>query len=237
MPWTMARSRPIFGMLHDADRRRRPAAGPRGGSSWWSWRWRPRRRGGLLLGQLLGELGLELALLPGLVDPGAPELVGDEQQDQDPDGDEAASDPADDPSHRRIVGGAEAAESAHVRRPRTGRFDRRPGGSVHSSALVAPHPGPRRLACRSSSDSAPPCASSDASRPSPVSISTSTPARSCCSPGRTARARPRCCASSPVWCRCTRARPRSSAPISPSTGAAPGASSPSSATRRSATTT
>ena len=33
------------------------------------------------------------------------------------------------------------------------------------------------------------------------------PARSCCSPAPTARARPRCCACSPDSCRCTRARP------------------------------
>ena len=43
---------------------------------------------------------------------------------------------------------------------------------------------------------------SDASPRSPAPISTSTRARSCSWPGRTARARPRCCACSPGWCRC-----------------------------------
>ncbi len=193
-----------------------------------------------LPGLLRAELRLELGLLPGLVDAGAPELVGDEQQDQDPDRDEGAPDAADDPSHRRSVGGVDAATGAGGRRrarPQGAGFDHCRRGSVHSSALVAPHPGPRRLACRSSSDSAPPCASSDGSRPSPASTSTSTRGRSCCSPGPTAPARPRCCGSSPASSRSTRARPRCSASTSPGTAARPVGSSRSSATRPSATTT
>ena len=41
--------------------------------------------------QRLLELVLQVVLGPGLVDPGAPELVGDEQEEQEPDRDQHAA--------------------------------------------------------------------------------------------------------------------------------------------------
>ena len=91
MPWIDGPVDPDLGDPDDADGlaggrrgRRERGRGRRACRCAGPWRLSP--------GQLLGELGLEPVLLAGLVEAGAPELVGDEQQDQDPDRDEGASD-------------------------------------------------------------------------------------------------------------------------------------------------
>ena len=117
--------------------------------------------------------------------------------------------------------GAEA--NGRVTRPRPPvRPLRRPPSYTRCSSTA------RRRVCLPSSVSAPPSASSGASRRWPASISTSPRARSCCSRARTAPARPRCCGCSPGWCRCTPGRRRCSATISPTTAAARAATSRSS---------
>ena len=143
----------------------------------------------------------EVVLGPGLVDPGAPELVGDEQEEQ-----QAHRSRGRDRSHRARCASLEgngARESADSPRsgPRAIRFDRAGRPSVHSRPSIA-----RRRVCLPSSVSAPPSASSVASRRWPGSTSTPPRARSCCSRAPTAPGRPRCCGCSPGWSRCTRAK-------------------------------
>ena len=60
-----------------------------------------RRRGRAPRPLRLLELVLQVVLGLGRVDPGAPELVGDEQQEQEPDGDEGAPDGSEHLAHGR----------------------------------------------------------------------------------------------------------------------------------------
>ena len=150
----------------------------------------------------VGELGLELVLEPvlglGVRGAGAPQLVGDEQQDQDAGGDQRAADGAEDPCERTAatVTGAipapgVASERTRRRRRRTGaRVARRPvryrsavamEPVVHlRAAVVAARPLPRPRRRRPRRRAA---------------------ARSCSSRGPTGPARPPCCAPAPAWCR------------------------------------
>ena len=80
-----------------------------------------RRRAGVLL-HLLIEAVFELALLACLEDPGSPELVGNEQQQQDPGREQQAADPPDCGAHPR---------QANQRC----RFDRFTGWFVHSCRI------------------------------------------------------------------------------------------------------
>src|SRR5439155_25340538 len=78
-------------------------------------RYRRTRRVGDGVAQLACELVLQLPLAAGLGQPGAPQLVDDEQQREDPEEDEDAADAAYDPAHHvrtvrlppaRLPGGA-----------------------------------------------------------------------------------------------------------------------------------
>ena len=104
VPSTTTWSTPIFGMRIIADGSpSAAAAAPRAGRSSWWWSappWCGVVVGGVVVvaglaalrSQLLVELVLEVVLGPGLVDAGAPQLVGDEQQDQQPEGDQRPAD-------------------------------------------------------------------------------------------------------------------------------------------------
>ena len=179
--------------LRDADHRDRLAVGRR----WEGEGGRGGTRDGLGrvpgVGALLVEVAAERATAGRLVDARAPQLLGHEQQDQQADRDEDPPEGVDSTAHPATVAVAPGGVGAG--------FDRFPGSSVHFAALDPPHPmGLRRLGVSLVVRLRSPSACSVASRPSPGSTSTSRPARSCSSPARTARARRRCCGSSPASC-------------------------------------
>jgi len=61
----------------------------------------------------MGELVLQSGLLPGGVEAGAPELIGDEQEDQHAEGDENPSDGTNDSSHGRSAYGVSTRPTGH----------------------------------------------------------------------------------------------------------------------------
>ena len=141
------------------------------------------------------ELAPEPALGAGFVDPGAPELICDEKQEQNARSDQDAAGRTEKTPHWGRV-----TERADAVGPASGSTDQ-PDRSYTSWSSIA-----RRRVCRPSSVSAPPSACSIAFLPWPGSISTWPRARSCCSRAPMVPGRPRCCGCSRGWSRCTRAK-------------------------------
>src|SRR5438874_112105 len=123
------------------------------------------------------ELLLEIVLVARLGDARAPQLVGDEEEDEHADSDEGAADPRHNSSdtHGRGGYGTDSMGPRHA----VGRLDRRLGPPVASCIPWT----------ASSSIFTPPSPSSAASPPWPASTSTWPPARSSSCRVRTARAR------------------------------------------------
>ena len=179
------------------------------------------------------ELVVEAVLGLGVLEPGAPQLVGDEPEHQQAGGDEDLAERADDPApvvrRRRSVPPRDGRRAAGSRsRWRSGRGLRRVARHAGAAASASAHRhGSRTVPVASPGDGSPGTASSSWTTPSPcsarfpalagVDLARRASARSSCCAVPTAPARRRCCGSAPVCCRWPAAAAPCSAATSPPT--------------------